>query len=733
MIRSLLQPHKTLFVLIFLVCASGLRAQEDSNFIDLGIRFMTPPPPEVKINQVFGVQAEVYLDSNTTTIPAGETVTADVTLVDPDGIVIQSHTQNWNGFNEDTDGNIANQNGQILLQVPWSQANKWTDTATWTVVLRVTATSVESDMADNIAQQSFSVLMPDLDLSVSGVTATDPLTGLQTTNFVPNTNYSVTGTVTNIGEVMTQPSVHTSVVAQLRRLDSVGEGQFALGEVIDEEAITFPDLNDPLLYLMPNTSWPFTINNLFLPADATGQFIISVEVNPSVIAGRIMTEQSYTNNFRAFPALPIDSDGDGITDSYQGNGIDVSPGDENATSFPDLEYVENSYNGEKGNFRGLDPAFISFAIRNNGTRPVASGDNISAKVLLSKDQLVDDSDFILREFNLGGDGIGFGMLAGETINLSWFQQLPDNYEGDYYLILEINNRGTVEPAVPLDTTPMFSLSSQDKGTTTLLPTDVSSNLSAERPNSSKDGRYVVYEKTVAGASGQNSQQIFLLDMQAPEAPPLLISKSFNDPAGQIPGNGSSHRPNISLDGSTVVFHSRASDLVPGDTNGKEDIFLYRVATNTLLRAVNEQDQQFNGRSLYPAVNGDGSKVVFESDSTNAASNSLNTKSQIFLWTLDPTGGGSITALTNGDGNSYNPSIDEKGSRVVFDSFATNLLNNGQYGNGTYEEIGISADSNGLRDVYFLDLNSSKIYIASINYLWEQGQTIRDEQTRGEGP
>ena len=732
MIRLIKKNYKILLgFLLPCLCANLAQGQDAPNFVDVGIRFVSPPPATVKINQIFGVQAEVYLDSNTTTIPAGETVTAEVTLVDPDGIVIQSHTQNWNGFNEDTDGNIVNQSGQILLQVPWSQANKWTNTATWTVVLRVTATSVESDMADNIAQQSFSVLMPDLDLTVNGVTATDPLTGQETTNFVPNTNYSVSGTVTNIGQVMTQPSVHTSVVAQLRRLDAIGEGQNALGEVIDEQAITFPDLDDALLYLMPDTSWDFTINNLFLPADATGQFIITVEVNPSVIAGRIMTEQSYTNNFRVFPALPIDSDGDGEIDSYQGNGIDVSPGDENATSFPDLEYVENSYNGERGNFRGLDPAFISFAIRNNGTRPVANGDNISATVLLSKDQLADDSDFILREFNLGGDGIGYGMLAGETINLTWFQQLPDNYEGDYYLILEINNRGTIEPPIPLDTTPIFSLSSQDKGTTSLLPTDITSNLSAERPTSSKDGRYVVYEKTVTGTTGQNYQQIFLLDMQAPEAPPLLISKSFNDPAGQLPGNESSLRPIISLDGSTVVFHSRASDLVPGDTNGKEDVFLYRVSTNTLLRAVNDEDQQFNGRSLYPSVNGDGSKVVFESDSTNAVASSLSSQSQIFLWTLDPAGGGSITALTNGDGNSYNPSIDENGTRIVFDSFATNLLNNGQYGNGTNEQIGISSDSNGLRDVYYLDLNSSKIYIASINYLWEQGEK-RNEQTSGGG-
>ena len=192
---------------------------------------------------------------------------------------------------------------------------------------------------------------------------------------------------------------------------------------------------------------------------------------------------------------------DGEIDYYQGNIIEVGPGDENATSFPQLEFVPNSYNGEKGTFRGLDPAFISFAIRNNGTRPVAAGDEISASVLLSKDLQVDDSDFILREFDLGGNGIGLGMLAGETINLTWFQQLPDNFEGDYYLIVEMNNRGTPRIA-NVDTTPIFSLSSQGKGTTDLVPTDTTtSTLASERPSSGKDGRYVVYEKSVPDSEG----------------------------------------------------------------------------------------------------------------------------------------------------------------------------------------------------------------------------------------
>ena len=125
MIQPTALLNKILQATTFLVLLTvGLQAQTDPNFVDLGIRFITTPPAEVKINQVFSVQAEVYLDSNTTTVPAGETVTAEVTLVDPDGFIIQSVTQTWSGFNEDTAGTIANESGQLLLQVPWSQASK---------------------------------------------------------------------------------------------------------------------------------------------------------------------------------------------------------------------------------------------------------------------------------------------------------------------------------------------------------------------------------------------------------------------------------------------------------------------------------------------------------------------------------------------------------------------------------------------------------------------------------
>ena len=47
------------------------------------------------------------------------------------------------------------------------------------------------------------------------------------------------------------------------------------------------------------------------------------------------------------------------------------------------------------------------------------------------------------------------------------------------------------------------------------------------------------------------------------------------------GNGSSYAPKISGDGRYIVFHSFASNLVPGDNNNHADIFIYYVLAGTL--------------------------------------------------------------------------------------------------------------------------------------------------------
>ena len=78
--------------------------------------------------------------------------------------------------------------------------------------------------------------------------------------------------------------------------------------------------------------------------------------------------------------------------------------------------------GKERVLQGLDPIFISFAVRNRGSNPVSLADNISQSPLY-QDLVEDTTDFYSSGFNLGGGEHRVLGLAGETINLTWFQQL----------------------------------------------------------------------------------------------------------------------------------------------------------------------------------------------------------------------------------------------------------------------------------------------------------------------
>ena len=76
---------------------------------------------------------------------------------------------------------------------------------------------------------------------------------------------------------------------------------------------------------------------------------------------------------------------------------------------------------------------------------------------------------------------------------------------------------------------------------------------------------------VAFESFQNGfNQIFVQNIITGQT--VRVTNGFN---GANP-NGSSYAPVISADGRYVVFHSLASNLVPGDNNNHPDIFLYEV-------------------------------------------------------------------------------------------------------------------------------------------------------------
>jgi hypothetical protein len=103
-------------------------------------------------------------------------------------------------------------------------------------------------------------------------------------------------------------------------------------------------------------------------------------------------------------------------------------------------------------------------------------------------------------------------------------------------------------------------------------------------------------------------------------------------------NGPSGSPAISGDNRVVrfvAFHSFASNLVRGDSNGKLDVFLYNRKTRKITRvSVSKHGQQANGASADPAIDGSVQRaprcVAFQSQATNLAPGDHDTQWDIYV-------------------------------------------------------------------------------------------------------
>jgi WD40-like Beta Propeller Repeat len=83
------------------------------------------------------------------------------------------------------------------------------------------------------------------------------------------------------------------------------------------------------------------------------------------------------------------------------------------------------------------------------------------------------------------------------------------------------------------------------------------------------------------------------------------------------GNARSSTVSISADGRFVAFSSDASNLVPGDTNRVEDVFVHDRKTGITTRvSVDNAGNQGNGFSSEASISADGRFVAFGAFASN---------------------------------------------------------------------------------------------------------------------
>jgi Tol biopolymer transport system component len=135
----------------------------------------------------------------------------------------------------------------------------------------------------------------------------------------------------------------------------------------------------------------------------------------------------------------------------------------------------------------------------------------------------------------------------------------------------------------------------------------------------------------------------------------------------------------------VAFTSLSTNLVVGDTNGVEDVFLRDTVGGTTVRlSVGPGGVQANGGSRTPSLSTDGRFLAFESDASNLVANDTNEATDIFV--VDRVTGAVQPASRAADGTLGNdfsqlPRLSADGGRVFFWSAASNLVRrdtNGRY-------------------------------------------------------
>jgi uncharacterized repeat protein (TIGR02543 family) len=222
--------------------------------------------------------------------------------------------------------------------------------------------------------------------------------------------------------------------------------------------------------------------------------------------------------------------------------------------------------------------------------------------------------------------------------------------------------------------------------------------------------------TLVDGKGTNYTQYETLVMQPSDitlyarwsADIAIVSMAADD----TPGNSYSYNSSVSSDGRYVAFYSYATNLVAGDTNVYNDIFIYDrdadgngiFETGAGKRAITIVTIDSDGHSAAPSISSNGRYITFASVAENLVPGDTNNFDDIFFHDrdadgndiFDETGAGKTATtlismapdgVTGGNSYSVKPRISGDGRYIAFGSDATNL---------------VSGDNNGSTDVFVYD-------------------------------
>ncbi len=195
-------------------------------------------------------------------------------------------------------------------------------------------------------------------------------------------------------------------------------------------------------------------------------------------------------------------------------------------------------------------------------------------------------------------GLAFSALdasgAGETSRVSVSSRNKESNGTSWHPAISADNRYIVfqsdaDNLVPNDTNKTIDIFVHDRQTKRTRRVSVASDGSQSKPSwtnqatISGNGRFVAFTSDASNlvADDKNSApDVFVHDLRTKQTTRASVS---SDGIEAIGGDWKGH-PSLSADGRYVAFLSLASNLVEGDTNNNEDVFVHDRKTKKTIRA-----------------------------------------------------------------------------------------------------------------------------------------------------
>lgn len=241
-------------------------------------------------------------------------------------------------------------------------------------------------------------------------------------------------------------------------------------------------------------------------------------------------------------------------------------------------------------------------------------------------------------------------------------------------------------------------------------------VNGQSPVISRDGRFIAFTSTLSTLvpnDTNNTTDVFVMDRVSGQIERESVAtdgSQSNNPSGT---SGLA----ISATGRFVAFQSTATDLVAGDTNARDDVFVRdRQTPSTIRVSIATDGTQGNQSSTAASISSDGRRIVFQSRASNLVANDGNGAVDVFLRDtqlpqtslVSVSSAGVQAAVQSGNGI-----ITPDGAFVTFES-----------ADGTL----VAGDTNAVSDIFIRDLATSSTILASLGSTGSLGDGPSDEGT-----